>query len=375
LKSIAIVAEDLSLPLDEGFKKASALTIASIAGLGTATHVFARRFSGSGRQGSGPSDLGLPGVPAAAGRLPANRLLLGPDFSRRLRDVSPDAILYIPEAAATLASLLRARLIKLQAGGRPVAVLSLQRRGYPALAALLARPLRPDLALVLSGAAASTLEGLGIAAACVPLGVDTAVFRPAGPGEKRALRQKHGITADKVILHVGHVARTRNLGSLLGALVPGRQMVVVSSTATRQDREVAKALRSSSVVLVDRFLEDVSEVYRLADCYAFPTRSSLGAIELPLSVLEAMAVNLPVVTTAFGGIPDFFKEGRGFFLASSEEEFARKIELALDLGPAGAGTRAMVEDFTWDKAARRMLDAIEKAIGWRDNRVRMRVSE
>lgn len=102
MKSIAIIAEDLSLPLDEGFKKTSAAVAASIAGLGIATHVLARRSGG---------------VALEASRLPANKMLLGSAFSRRLRSIRPEAILYIPEAAATAMSLLRASLVRCQAGG------------------------------------------------------------------------------------------------------------------------------------------------------------------------------------------------------------------------------------------------------------------
>lgn len=332
--------------MDEGFKKASAAVTASIAGLGIATHVFARKAGG---------------FPLRAARLPANKLLLGSAFSRRLREIRPEAILYIPEAAATAMSFLRARLIKSQAGGPPVAVLSLQRRGYPSPVALFLRLLRPDLALVLSRDSARALERLGIGAAVVPLGVDTAVFRPCDEGQKQALRRKYGVTADKVILHIGHVSHSRNLDLLLGALKPGRQMVMVSSTTTRQHPDVAKALQASRVLLIDRYMENVNEIYQIADCYVFPTESERGAIEIPLSVLEAMASNLPVVTTAFGGIPGLFKEGRGLFIASSREEFAEKIELALAPGPADVGTRDLVRNLTWNKAAERMVDTIAQA--------------
>lgn len=348
MKSIAIIAEDLSAPLDEGFKKASAAVATSIAGLGIETRVFARKSGG---------------FPLGAARLPANKLLVDSAFSRELRRIRPEAILYIPEAAATAMSFLRARLIKRQAGGPPIVLLSLQSRTYPWPVAPLLRLMRPDLALVLSRGAAGQMERLGVPAAAVPLGVDTAVFKPCDAGRKHALRHKYGVTADKVILHTGHVSRRRNLEVLLGALRPGRQLVMVSSTATRKDADVASALKASMVILVDRFVEDVSEVFHLADCYLFPTESERGAIEMPLSVLEAMACNLPVVTTAFGGIPDFFSEGRGLFIASSKEEFAKKTELALALGSAEVSTSDIVKNFTWTEVARRMADAIARVTG------------
>jgi len=47
------------------------------------------------------------------------------------------------------------------------------------------------------------------------------------------------------------------------------------------------------------------EVYRGADAYLFPSYTE----GLPISVLEAMAYGLPIVTCAVGGLPDFFRHG------------------------------------------------------------------
>ena len=83
-----------------------------------------------------------------------------------------------------------------------------------------------------------------------------------------------------------------------------------------------------------------------------------GAIEIPLSVLEAMATNLPVVTTAFGGIPDLFGEGDGLFICGDESEFAEKFQSAMEL--EGAGTRDLVSGLTWDSVADEILKIIEQ---------------
>jgi glycosyltransferase involved in cell wall biosynthesis len=57
------------------------------------------------------------------------------------------------------------------------------------------------------------------------------------------------------------------------------------------------------------------EVFKRADAYLFPSYSE----GLPLSVLEAMACGLPIVTCAVGGLRDFFQDGRMGFITESRD--------------------------------------------------------
>jgi glycosyltransferase involved in cell wall biosynthesis len=258
-------------------------------------------------------------------------------------------------------SLVRARMLKAHARGAPVVVLSLQRRDYTGLTKLFLRHLAPALMLVLSERTREAARAAGLDAETVPLGVDSLAFRPPGSGEKRSLREKYGIPDCKVILHVGHISPSRNLGLLRRALAPGRHLAVVSSTSTRVHPEVKRELEGAPVTFLDTYIERIEEIYRLADCYVFPTFRDRGAIEIPLSVLEAIATNLPVVTTDFGGLPDVFVdravcERQGLFMAASQDEFIDKLEQALRL--ADVATRHLVGNLSWDRVAARVLEKI-----------------
>jgi len=55
--------------------------------------------------------------------------------------------------------------------------------------------------------------------------------------------------------------------------------------------------------------------FRSADAYLFPSYTE----GLPISVLEAMAYGLPVVTCAVGGLCDFFEDGRMGFITASHD--------------------------------------------------------
>ena len=345
LEKIAIVSEDISTPFDEGFKKATSEIAAAIA-VRRKTTVFASARGG---------------LPFEVEDLPSNRLLLGGGFARRLKRIDCDVIIYIPVTSATPMSMTRAKLIRMQSGGKPVVVLSLQRRTYSDIIRTYVSFIRPRLALVLSDESLAIMRRAGVPARRVRLGVDTKRFRPPEAGEKERLKEKYGLGGERIALHIGHISKRRNLKLLKKLSLEGTRLAVITSTSTVPDRGVREWLRQESVTVIDRYIESIEEVYRLADCYVFPTFNAKGAIEIPLSVLEAMASNLPVVTTAFGGIPDLFKGGDGLFICRTEDEFAAQFRTAMDLG--SSRTRDIVSDLTWDSVADEILHAIEQELG------------
>jgi len=66
------------------------------------------------------------------------------------------------------------------------------------------------------------------------------------------------------------------------------------------------------------------ELFRSANILCFPTEHSEG---FPNTIVEAMALGLPVLTRPVGGIPDFFRSGIHGYLteSTSPEDFAKLI--------------------------------------------------
>jgi glycosyltransferase involved in cell wall biosynthesis len=125
------------------------------------------------------------------------------------------------------------------------------------------------------------------------------------------------------ILFLARVEKEKGIYEALDAyrLVKDRNPFV-SLTIAGDGSHFTRAVQYAS----DQQLADVSfvgyvegnakcEVFRRSDAYLFPSYSE----GLPLSVLEAMACGLPVVTSAVGGLCDFFENGAMGFSTESRD--------------------------------------------------------
>lgn len=276
-----------------------------------------------------------------------------PLFWKRVRDVSPDVVHYL--TSPTFSSFLALRAVRTLSKNDTKLVMSalhpncLPVLKNPVVRAMIPR-LHPDLIVTQSAEAARLLKETGAPVRFLPHGVDTGRFRPVAPGEKVRLREKYDLDREvSVLLHVGHVKPDRGLGQMLRLqqTVPDCQVVIVGSPRFARDRKYAAYLRERGCIVMEGYYSQIEELYQLADCYVFPRGKTLF---LPLTVMEAMACDLPVVTAPFDGVVQFFPEGRGLFVARSGEEYSGYVRLALD-GRGTVATRERVLPFSWDRVA------------------------
>jgi glycosyltransferase involved in cell wall biosynthesis len=127
-----------------------------------------------------------------------------------------------------------------------------------------------------------------------------------------------------IAVHVGHLRRTRGLDRLIEVKtrLGGQIEIVVVASPYFEPEDTLMADLQIAGIRVDRgFIASIADVYLSADLYLFPPPpQSEGAIELPLSVLEAVSCGLPVVSTPFGALPGAlagvtgvrFADGAGF---------------------------------------------------------------
>jgi len=329
---ICVISEHLCEPLDEGFKKFAFALIKNLSARHQVLSISQKGLS------QGETVI----LPARM-----NRLMFNWKLRRTIRRFDPRVLCYIPSSSGTLNSFLRARILKSHARGARVILFSLQSRSFSPRAARWARRIRPHLILTQSHQTARALQNAGCPSAVLHGGVDTDIFRPVSAEIRSDLRLRYGVEPeDFIVLHVGHINRQRGL-KLLDRVqqLPGVRVLLVGSTSTLQDTALREELENSGVSILADYLPRIEEIYQLADCYLFPVSIPTAAIELPLSVLEAMACNLPVITTPYGGVADLFSEGGGLFFATEPGEIAEAVSV-VQRGLA-THTRELVAPYSW----------------------------
>ena len=114
----------------------------------------------------------------------------------------------------------------------------------------------------------------------------------------------------------------------------------------RNDDLVSELEESGCFVWIKHF-ENIEEIYNLSDCYVFPTVDRRACIETPLSILEAMACNLPVLTTKFGSIPYLFNnEEKGIIFENDEKNFPKNINYLKTVSKIE--NRDLILNYSWE---------------------------
>ena len=199
----------------------------------------------------------------------------------------------------------------------------------------------------------------------IPTGIELADFSAC---DGAAFRRQHGIAQTRpVVVYVGRVAFEKNIGFLLEMIAELRQrlpdaLLVIAGEGpaeTKLRREVA-ALGLAHNVLFVGYLERASELpacYCAGDAFVFASRTETQGLVL----LEAMALGVPVVSTAVMGTRDILAAGRGCRVAEDDPR-AFAATLYEVLADASLRARLSMEakqharDWSAPQMARQMLD-------------------
>jgi glycosyltransferase involved in cell wall biosynthesis len=204
-----------------------------------------------------------------------------------------------------------------------------------------------------------------------PTGIQMSKFE-SGMGSR--FRAKHNIPEDRhLLLHVGRVAHEKNIGFLLGMVAqlkvdhPQVLFLICGEGPAKTDLEQqVKRMGLADNVMFVGYLDRETELldcYRAADVFVFASRTETQGLVL----LEAMALGVPVVSTAVMGTIDILSPNRGALVAEDNtEDFSAKVsrllnnrELRLSIGDEG---RAYAQTWSAPATARRVVDIYQGVI-------------
>jgi glycosyltransferase involved in cell wall biosynthesis len=159
--------------------------------------------------------------------------------------------------------------------------------------------------------------------------------------------------------HKGHIYMFQAAPKILESF-PSTKFLFVGDGNLREELEgQVKILNISSNVIFTGIRKNIPELLNLMDIFVLPSSSREG---LGISIIEAMAVEKPVVATNIGGIPEVVQDGKTGILVppqNSEALAGAIIELLNDSGKAekmGRMGRLRIKDaFT----TQRMISEIE----------------
>jgi len=205
--------------------------------------------------------------------------------------------------------------------------------------------------VVPSQAMLDVLRGYGVTrqAAVIPTGLDLAAFRG---GERERFRRAYGIADDRpVLLYVGRVVFEKNIEFLFHVLQRLRQqwpdillVVAGEGPAVEPLKSLALDMHIAENILFVGYLDrrqSLLDCYRAGDVFVFASRTETQGLVL----LEAMALGLPVVSTAVMGTAEVLRDHQGCLVAKEDvEDFAAKVNrLLLDEGLRRALSTSAIE--------------------------------
>jgi glycosyltransferase involved in cell wall biosynthesis len=204
-------------------------------------------------------------------------------------------------------------------------------------------------------------------------GVDIEEFSPATPSERQNLR-KNGVNDDSfVILFIGEFKR-KNLDDVLMALSKlnkNIKLIVVGGKRAGGKTYYMKMiehLKLTSRVLFYDFVsqKQLLELYKISDVYILPTLYDTFG----LTVLEAMAVGLPVIVSRRAGVSELLLNTsvEEYFILNeiSAEGIRKRLELLMSdetlRRKLGLIARKIAEKWTWQKTAEETLKIYEEVV-------------
>ena len=202
----------------------------------------------------------------------------------------------------------------------------------------------------------------------IPTGVDVERFHPRVDGS--TVRARWGLDGHDIVLHVGRIAREKDLPTLVDAFRLLREdnptaklMFVGRGPYEKGLRAFVRKRGLGKDVLFPGFIpdEELPAYYAACDAFAIPSRFETQG----LVVLEAMASGKPVAGANYRAIPEFVQEGENgsLFSPGDAQGAANAIARCLEYRTLlGSGARATAEQYTVEASTSRLIKVYESLL-------------
>jgi len=267
-----------------------------------------------------------------------NALFLSKKVKKIIRRFDPEVLIYLPFQSSTLASYLRLRILTLFTNFVSNIFIALQPKGLKKWEEVIMYFMKPKYALTPSPELENFWSKQDINNKMLPLLTDLNIYKPVSSVIKNRLRVKYNLPLDTFIIsHMGHLNEGRNLRSLVPLQTEGNQVVIVASSSTPVDAQGSQSLKDelkkNGIIIIDRYIENIEEVYQLSDVYIFPVVTNTGSIGMPLSIMEARGCGIPVITTDYGSLKQYLGDDNNSIWYRDPKEFSVMIGKIKSLPP------------------------------------------
>jgi len=199
----------------------------------------------------------------------------------------------------------------------------------------------------------------------LPTGIDLNRFN-GGDGQR--FRRQYGIDpARPVLVHISRVAHEKNIDFIVRMLVHVKAaiadvllIIAGEGPAVEHLKQLTNALGLADSVMFVGYLDratDLLDCYRAGDAFVFASRTETQGLVL----LEALALETPVVSTAVMGTADVLKDAKGAVVVLEDERVFAEACVALLNDPVrrrelSAQGPLDARQFSADAMADRLID-------------------
>jgi glycosyltransferase involved in cell wall biosynthesis len=183
----------------------------------------------------------------------------------------------------------------------------------------------------------------------IPNGVDTDKF---SPGKSEI---KENFKTDKIVLYFGRLHFQKNVDLLINSFKIVKEKIenvklIIIGTGTDFDK-LKKISSNDNDIIMTGFIPDekLIDYMRAADLVVFPSRGENASF----TIMEAMACQLPVISSDTGNAKEILEDGRGLIFENyTEEDLASNI------------TKVLNDEDMAKKMGKRSRDYIVKNHSW-----------